>query len=207
MKFQKILCLVTLVVAALTFVYALSFFSTGLAELRYYTTKYGGSIEGVYNPINADKVYDYAQGLNDILLIMSIIFIVLAVTQYIAATNTRRKYYITNYISIGAIVLFAVVFAILALVMVSQCFNMYLNDINWSRYRALHKIEDALGFGLMYPYYSDSKLMFILGYVVFLLVILAAAAQVYNLIWKIKLMKGEKELLAKSAPEHVEEVA
>mgnify|MGYP005796099855 FL=1 len=37
--------------------------------------------------------------------------------------------------------------------------------------------------------------MFYIGYVVYVLVIFNALAVVYNLIWKIKLMKGEKALL------------
>ena len=42
---------------------------------------------------------------------------------------------------------------------------------------------------------GNSQVMFYIGYVVYFLVILNALALGYNLLWKIKLMKGEKALL------------
>ena len=48
-------------------------------------------------------------------------------------------------------------------------------------------------------HFSDSQLWFILGYVVYAIVIVAAILLILNLVWKILLMKGEKQLLNGSA--------
>ena len=48
-------------------------------------------------------------------------------------------------------------------------------------------------------HYSDSTLWFDLGFVVYILMMIASVMLVLNLVWKIKLMQGEKKLLNGSA--------
>lgn len=199
MKFQKILCLVAVVMAALTFVYALCFSTGSMYALWTYTSENQGA-----DVIGADNLFYYGQDVNETLLILSIIFIVLALTLYITASQSRRNYYITNYISIGATSLFGVIYAVIGFILVGNCLGMFANDIDWATYRQMHEANPEWAF-------SDSNIMFILGFVLFVLVILLSAALVLNLIWKIKLMQGEKALLAGNKPEEAaqpeEEVA
>jgi NADH:ubiquinone oxidoreductase subunit 3 (subunit A) len=189
MKFQKILSLVTLILAALSFIYAICFFSTGLSELLHYTTDSAG-----YDAIGCDHVVEYGQSINEMFVILGIIFIVLAITLFITASNKRRNYYITNYISVIAVAAFALVFAIIGLISVSLLLSYYVSEIDWEAYKALYEQVTSSG-KRVNPYYSDSKIVFVLGYILFVVLLVDAAALVLNLIWKIKLMKGEKELL------------
>ena len=189
MRFQKILTLVSLIIAALTFVYAISFFTGSLNELSYYTSVKSGS-----DPINCDGVYTAAQDANNIMFALSIVFIVAVCFLYITACNKRRKYYITNYIAIIAVAVFALVFAIVSIALISSVLTQFQNDIDWEAYKELHALTTSAG-NKLNPHYSDSTTMFALGYVVFVVVIVDAVALVLNLIWKIKLMKGEKKLL------------
>lgn len=46
-----------------------------------------------------------------------------------------------------------------------------------------------------YTYYSESSAWFVVGFVVYTLVIIISALLIFNLVWKIKLMQGEKKLL------------
>lgn len=207
MKFQKILSLATLIVAAFTFVYTLCFFSGSLGDIYWNLepVKVTAGITGdITFDINAKNFYNTAQAFNDALFFLSVFFILIAVTLYITASNTRRKYYITNYISVIAVALYAFVFALYALIMVSKCFDLFVNDIDWATYLAKYNYGYVEGAPRRFPYYSDDKTIFYIGYVLFAIVLVNAGALVFNLIWKIKLMKGEKLLLEKG---FVKEVA
>jgi hypothetical protein len=213
MKVQKYLMLATLIISALTVVYALIFFSGSLSDIYINMepteVKYGT----IFNPqtttfdINATHFYEVAQAFNSAMFIISVVFVCVTVTLYITSCNKRRNYYITNYISTIAVALFAVVFAIYGIVMLSYCLNIFCNEINWTQYLAKYNFDqtnaannyvyDPTGSTpRQFPYYSDSKALFVIGYVLFFIVLIAGVALVLNLIWKIKLMQGEKQLLA-----------
>lgn len=195
MRFQKILTLVTLIISALTVVYALIFFSGSLSDI--YRNLEPVTHGAVTYDINAKHFYEVAQSFNNFLFIMGIVFICVVVTLYITSSNKRRNYYITNYISIIAVAAFAIVFAIVAIILLSNCLNLFVNEIDWETYLAKYNYRYVEGRPRRYPYYSDDKTMFILGYILFFVVLANGVALILNLIWKIKLMRGEKELLSK----------
>lgn len=197
MKFQKILSLATLIIAALTFVYCLCFFSGSLGDIYW-------NLEPVIIPtltgditfdIHAQNFYDTAQAFNDALFFLSIAFIVGAVLLYVTACNKRRNYYVSNYVSIIAVAIYAAVFALYALIMVSKCLDLFVNDIDWATYLEKYNYNYVEGTQRRFPYYSDDKSIFVIGYILFIVVIVDAVALALNLIWKIKLMRGEKQLL------------
>lgn len=202
MKFQKAVALVSLIMAAVCCVYAL-IFMTDMADMAYYTTTQNGkeAFSGV------DDLYSFANGINGALLVMAIVFLLISVTLYITASNKRRNYYVTNYVSIIATAAFAVVVAIFGIAVISVCVAKYA-ALDHAKYLELHNtwrdsnrnevisaVSPGDGWSRRYPYYTDSPAMFIIGYVLNLLVLGVAALNVLNLIWKIKLMKGEKALL------------
>lgn len=193
MRFQKILMLVSLVVAALTFVFALFFLTGSLG----YATKYGGA-----DSINAENLVEVSQGFVDTLVVLAIVLIVLAAVLYITSCNSRRNYYITNYIAIGLFVAFSLAVSIYIIISVSQMLSLFLNEINWEI--VPEKVVALMG---QYPIDRGDLYPFILGYVVAAIVVIDAAVLVLNAVWKHLLMKGEKELLARSADLHAEEVA
>jgi hypothetical protein len=184
-KFQKILTMVSLIVAALTFVYALIFFSGNLSNLMTY---YGKEWDDLYT--GADGFLDPAQTFVSIYIILAIIFIIAVVTLFITQSNSRRNYYITNYISIGFTIFMAAVMAIVGIVGVSVLMGLFYS-IDFEELE-----EFIIDFGRSdLKSVSQSPLMFIIGYVVSLIALADGLAWAYNLVWKIKLMKGEKALL------------
>lgn len=182
MRFQKILMLVSLIVAALSFVYALSFCSGTVYQ---YGTLYLPN-SGTEAVEGAEDLFFASQDYNDTLITLSIIFIVVAVLNYIAASQKRRKYYITNYVSIILTAVYAVVFAILLLVFVSDTYSLFT---------AIDKEAAEEAYSLFYGDFKYSISNFILGYIMAALMIVNAVVLVLNLVWKIKLMQGEKKLL------------
>lgn len=192
MRFQKIIAMVTLILAAVTLVYAFSFCTGSLAYAFYGTTKNFGTA----NPINADELFDTSQSFNDLLVVLCIIYIVITVTLYITSSHSRRKYYITNYVSIIVTAVFAVVLSVYAISMIGVCQGLF-NQLDFETYKQMYENGQL-------QYYSDSNAVFALGYVLFILVIVNAAVLILNMLWKIKLMRGEAALLKDG---RIEEVA
>ncbi len=180
MRFQKILMFVTLIVAALSFVYALSFCGGTVYQYGtlYLKTSGGERVKGAADLFNASQSY------NETLITLSIIFIVIAALNFVAASQKRRNYYVTNYVVTGITVVYQLVFAVLLVVFVSDTFSLF-NVIDKAAAEAAYRGDDFK--------YSISN--FILGYVLMAVVIVNAVALILNLVWKIKLMQGEKKLL------------
>ena len=182
MRFQKILMLVTLVVAALSFVYALSFCGGTIYQ---YNSLYD-QINKVEEVEGAEALFLASQKYNDILIGLSVAFIVIVALNFVMASQSRRNYYVTNYVSIILTAVYAVVFAILLLVFVSNTFSLFA---------AIDREVAEFEYSLVMDDFKYSVVNFILGYLMAALMIVNAVILVLILVWKIKLMKGEKQLL------------
>lgn len=174
--------LVTLVVAALSFVYALSFCGGTIYQ---YNSLYD-QINKVEEVEGAEALFLASQKYNDILIGLSVAFIVIVALNFVMASQSRRNYYVTNYVSIILTAVYAVVFAILLLVFVSNTFSLFA---------AIDKEVAEFEYSLVMDDFKYSVVNFILGYLMAALMIVNAVVLVLNLVWKIKLMKGEKQLL------------
>lgn len=191
-KFQKILALVTLITAALTFIYALIFFSGNLSGdgLMFYLGR--NEVDGYYT--GADGFLLPAQTFVGTLIGLGIAFIIVAAAQYLTATASRRNYYVSNYVSSGLAILTGAVIALFGIIYLSILVSEFY-AIDWAELQEL--IEGLKATHNPYKEVTQSPAMFILGYVMFMIVLADAAAWALNLVWKIKLMRGEKELLSR----------
>lgn len=192
MKFQKILALVTLISAAIAAVIGLIFCSGLLNAIRQYSD-YAGRYD-----IGANALYEYSQSINDTVLIMAIILIIAAVVLYVVGCNKMRNYYVSNFVGIGIYVVYAVVFAIFMFIVCFTCIGLK-GEIDFEAWRAYEAQTNAAGELIRAQYYNDSIATIIFGILIAVVVLAEAGLWVYNLIWKLKLMKGEKELLAMGA--------
>lgn len=193
MKFQKILSLVTLIAAVVGFVYALSFFSGNISKLLGYISEMDEHFTV------ADGFLYSGQTFVDIMVGVSIAFLCVIAFIYITATNKRRNYYITNYVAIGLVTFMCVFVALFGIIYVGVLMGKFYG-LDWEAIREYQ----ANNSDYVQPV-SQSPVIFIIGFVVFLLILCVAVLWILNLIWKIKLMKGEKALLAK-APSQVENI-
>lgn len=196
MRFQKILAFVSLIIGALSILLAIIFISGDLAGMMYYAND--ELDEGI------TAFADLAQMFCDTMLVIGIVYLLCVVTLFITDTNKRRNYYITNYISTGLAAASALVAAVFGLVMVSMLLGKF-NGLDWENLTPIFEMMSTEGSDLYVgaPMVHQNPTMFIIGYVILLLPLLDVAALVLNLVWKIKLMKGEKELLEKGLVKEV----
>lgn len=197
MKFQKLICLLTLIAGAIAIAYAFFYCTGGLVTL----SQAKSSIDG-FTPVdgkNGVEVYDNVQGFNNLLVTFGIIIVLIAVALYATATSTRRNYYLDNYIVISVAVVALLVISAIAIAM-NAGWEAQFRNVDFATWRETNaEFEQLMGLKANSLPYSESTLWFSIGYVVYGFVILCAIAQCLNLLWKIKLMKGEKELLERSA--------
>ena len=195
LKLQKIVCLLALVVAVILFLYALGIM-TDLYDSLYSTLRIrvvedaesakGYTITATERNVAGSMVYFHMQEFNKVLVRYSIVYIVLAALLFVTNTSTRRKYYVSNYISIGLVTAASLYIPIFA--------HPYIEifKAQWLQldFKALE--DYAATYGTMY---TESTLWFDLHYFVFALMFLIAAAMVAMCAWKIVLMREERKLI------------
>ncbi len=196
MRFQKYLCLVLLILGAIATLYAFCYCTGSMVELgQTLDTKYRSFFKAAEGKYDA-TLYVEIQGFNNMLMYFGIVMILLAVLLYITACNKRRNYYVSNYVAIGVCAGGNIVMSVICLIMNGMWRSKFLNVdfAAWENYWD-ERIASRPGAAIV-KHYSESTATFDIGFVVYILVILASILLILNLIWKIKLMQGEKKLLA-----------
>ena len=188
MKFQKYLCLVMLIVGALSLAYAFCYASGGLSALGQQLDNEWTAAEGKEDA----TLFLEIQGFNDALMYCGIVMILLAVTLYITSCHKRRNYYISNYVATGVCAGGNIVISVILMALNGMWMGRFQNvDFEaWQEFNEfMSKYEGET------TQFSDSTLWFVIGFVVYSVVIIASVLLILNLVWKIKLMQGEKKLL------------
>ena len=195
LKIQKVVCLLALVVAVILFLYALGIM-TDLYDALYSTLRIrveedansatGYSKSATERSVSGSLVYFNMQEFNKRLVNYSIVYIVLAALLFVTNTSTRRKYYISNYVSIALVTAASLYIPIYT--------HPYIEifKAQWLRvdFEALKTYSETYG-----TLYTESTLWFDLHYCVFALMILVAAAMVAMCVWKVILMREERKLI------------
>ena len=117
----------------------------------------------------------------------SIGFILAGAILFITCTNTRRRYYISNYIAIAINVIYGLVFTCWAHININAFRAQYMK-VDFEALKAYTEMWNTK--------YSDSTFWFDIHYAVFGLVIVIVGLHIFNLILKVKLMKEEAGLVA-----------
>ena len=181
--FQKYACLFAVIAAAVSFVYSLGII-TDIYDTLYSTMMNPADLTQTFVP--GSIIYYDMQEFNRELTTAGIVLILLAVSQFIFQNQNRRKYYIANYITVGANALGAIYYSYWALNNIFLYKERYLK-IDFAE---LSKLNARYGFK-----YTESTFWFDAGKYVFGFLLAATAINVLNMVWKICLMKGEKKLV------------
>ena len=188
-----------IIVGALALLYAFCYMSGSLADLgRTITIKPTGhsSAFKASSGKNDALLYDEMQPFNNMMMYFGIAMILLAVLLYITACNKRRNYYVSNYVATGLCAGGNIVMSIVCLIMNIHWRSEFLN-VDFDRwYNYYQERIDADVFSEADRHYSESTFWFDIGFAVYAIVIVASIILILNLVWKIMLMKGEKQLLS-----------
>ena len=180
---QKILCFLALVSSVVIFLYALGIM-TDLYDTLYSTMRNPADL--TQTDVAGSIVYYNMQGWNAYFLHWSIALILLACLLFITNTHIRRRYYIGNYIAIGAFAAANIYLAVDAHRYI-QLFKYRFMQVDFA---AL--MEHA---NLWKTYYTESTFWFDIHIAVFALTLIVSLLLILNVIWKIKVMGDEKRLL------------
>ena len=186
LKFQRVVCLLALISAALVFVYALGIM-TDLYDSFYFTMRNPDDLTETKVP--GSIIYYDMQDFNALLLRVSIGLILAACLLFITNSQVRRKYYIGNYVAVCIAVVCNLVTTVWAHIQIEAFKHQYQTTVDFA---ALEEYAE----GRANVLYTTSTFWFDIHYLVFGVLIIASILLVVNTVWKMKLMKEEKELLA-----------
>lgn len=181
---QKILCLLAIASSAIIFLYALGIM-TDLYDTLYSTMRNPADL--TQTDVPGSIVYYNMQNFNAYFLKCSIVLILLACLLFITNTHIRRKYYIGNYLAVGAFAAANFYVAIESHGYIEAYKERFLRV----DFEALKAHAD-----LWKTAYTESTFWFDVHYAVFAVSLLVSVALVLCTIWKIRLMKQEKALIA-----------
>ncbi len=186
MVFQRVVCLLALVAAALVFVYSLGIM----------TDVYDGLFR-TFDDLNVSEasevdgavIYQYMNSFNRSFLKRSIVMILLAALLFITNTHSRRRYYISNYVSTGAFSLFAIVTMVWASRWISSFKAFWKTNVNFTQLAEFSEMWDTRHLDANSTFWFDIRLL------VFGISWIAVILLIANLVLKIKLEKTEEELV------------
>ena len=185
LSFQRIVCLLAIIAGAACFIYSLGIM-TDLYDCLYTTMMNPKDL--TQTSVEGSIVYYDMQGFNRSFVAVSIVMILLNCLLFITNTNTRRKYYIGNYVAVALNLLMDVFMTVWAHFEIEKYKAQFL-QLDFEALRAHADLWDSA--------YTESTVWFDIHYGVFGFILLVAALLIINLIWKVLLMKVEKRLIAK----------
>lgn len=184
LRFQKIICLLCLIAAAVTFLYSLGILTDIYDGLYHVTDPKKPTEDG---RVAGSSIYYQMQTFNKQFFTFSIVLILLGALLFLMNTNIRRKYYIGNYVSIGLYSVASVVCVVWSHIQIAAFRIQYLTTVDFEALKEICEMKNK-------PFIK-STLMLDLHYVVGGFMLLCVAGLVYNTIWKIRMMREEDALI------------
>ena len=184
MILQRIVCYALLIAAVVVFIYSLGLVTDLYESLQ----PYSDPSKRKYVP-GAD-IYHTIQPFNKQLTGVGIALILSAVSLFVFNTHKRRKYYIGNYVTVALNTVMNVAVSVWALVNVMAFKAQYLL-IDFVKLAEQADKYDTK--------YIESTAWFDAAIPVFALVLVVTLVSVANLVLKLMLMKGERELIKEGA--------
>ena len=183
MSLQRVVCLLSVVASAVVFLYSLGLM-TDLFDMLYSMIPDPDDLDSAR--VAGARIYYDMQGFNQMLLRGSIGLILLSCVLFITNTHSRRKYYIGNYVAVGANVIADAAMAFWVHTEIAAYKATYLSTVDFTQLeRRLSRVGT----------YTDSTFWFDIHIAVCAVVLIAAALLILNVLWKIKVMKDEQSLL------------
>ena len=184
LRFQKIICMLCLIAAAVTFVYSLGILTDIYDGLYLATDPKKPTVDG---KVAGATIYYQMQTFNSQFVNFGLVLILLGALLFVMNTHIRRKYYIGNYVSVGLYSVASIACVVWSHLQITAFRFQYLNTVDFEALKELCEMKNK-------PFIK-STLMLDLHYVVAVLLLLSAAGLVYNTVWKVRMMREEDALI------------
>lgn len=184
LKIQKVICLLCVIAAALTFVYSLGMITDIQEALR---SAMRNPLKPEQTKVEGSWIYYDMQPFNKQFSDIALVPILLACLLYVTNTHSRRKYYFSNFLAVGAYSASTIGICLWAHEKIEAFAVQYMTTVNFEQMEEYSK--------LMGTPYLDNTNMLDLHRTVFAIAIGTVVLLVGNMIWKIVLMQQEKKLL------------
>ena len=185
LQFQRIICLLCVIAAAIMFVYALGVLTEIYDGLYLATNPKKPTDDG---KVAGSTIYYQMQQFNTEFVNYSIVLILLAALLFVMNTNIRRRYYIGNYFSIGIFSGASIALTVWSHLQIEAFKHQYLTTVDFEALRELCEMKNK-------PF-IQSTMVLDLHYVVAGIMLIATVGLVANMIWKIALMREEAKLIS-----------
>ena len=193
MILQKYACMAALIAAALVFVSSLGL-STDLYDALSRTILYPDyDLESTSVP--GSRVYYDMFGFNSALTKASIALIVINLTLFITNTHIRRKYYIGNFAATGLSAAASIGISAWSIPQIMNYKWRFQNEVDFEALKAFSKDWGTLYIG------PEDTFWFDITYVVFGFLLFTVCLLIFNLIFKLKVMKAEQAALGRGKDE------
>ena len=179
MKIQRILCVLAIITSALVFAYSLGIL-TDLYDMLYQITDSRADIDY--------SLYYDMQRFVRTLEIIGIGLILVSCTLFITNTHNRRRYYVSNFVSVILVFLSNVAAAVWAHIHLMPYRTRFV-DLEFDLIEAYHADANTPDLATRSTFWFD------LHWAVFILALVISILLIANLFWKVSLMKNERRLL------------
>lgn len=206
MKFQKIAVKFLFILAILTVAYSLImssqlYYPRMEANVEKLDTVIG---ENNYNRgicLYANELFVAFQPFNKTMFSLTIAFLLISLTLFVFFCQSRRKYYVTNYVAIAVVSVFAIVLSVYAL---SNIFfyKSWYQAVDPAAIQKEYDLFNDLAYTLglieedsqrLVVEFSTSTWSFNMGIVLYILLIISAIMLIANAVWKFIAMKKDKK--------------
>ncbi|MCQ2536787.1 MAG: hypothetical protein MJ124_00135 [Lachnospiraceae bacterium] len=182
MKFQKLVTVLGLASAVLFFVLGLGY-STNLYTLYYFID------ETSFMYVEGSRIYYDVQDFNRTEVVYAVVMLILAALCFITLNNTRRKYYISNYISSAAYVAFNVYTSYYVFTNAVAHKDQFLNTVAFDQWEFwVEMFPNDFVVNKSTFWFDAAMAVSVIGVVVAILI-------VANVIWKVIWMSKEAEAM------------
>jgi hypothetical protein len=181
---QKLICLLAVIVAAVSFVYALGAI-TDIYDALYSTMR--DPTDVTITAVPGSIIYYDMQPFIKNFVNNSLVLILCGALLFVTNTHSRRKYYIGNYIATGIYSVGAVVLAVWSHIRMEAFKVQFLTTVDFEALKEYAELWET-------PYLEDTFLLDLhIG--VSALLVLCAVLLAGNAVWKFVLMRSESKLI------------
>lgn len=186
LKLQKMICLLCVITAAITFIYSLGMM-TDLYDALYSSLAVQVRGEKIVESVSGARIYLDMQAFNRAFVKAAIALILISCALFVTNSHIRRKYYISNYLVIGAYSVATIGVGLWAHGQIEAFAAQYMQTIDFEKLKEYSELWET-------PYLDNTNMLDLHRWVL-AVAIVSVAALIGSMVWKLILVRKENALI------------